>query len=39
MVHSTRLPDISSESQFLPTSLGFDAPVGGFVSEYFYDVW
>jgi len=32
-------PDIGSESRFLPTPPAFDAPLGGFPSEYRHAVW
>ena len=32
-------PDIRPESRFLPTQPAFDAPVGGFPSEYSHPVW
>ena len=32
-------PDIGSESRFLPTPPAFDAPLGGFPSEWFHPVW
>jgi len=32
-------PDIHPESRFLPTPPAFDAPFGGFPSEYRHPVW
>jgi len=32
-------PDIGSKSRFLPTPPVFDAPLGGFPSEYCYAIW